>query len=187
MRRELFTIILLFSGIMASAQAKITLTVGENSVTATLVDNEATKSLLTLLAEGPVSLSMHDYGGFEKVGALPESLPTSNSQITTEPGDIMLYQCNQLVIFYGSNTWSYTRLGKIEGMIASEIKQFLGEGSITLIIASDSTVGVYEMNSESSVGATVYDLHGRSKSHDNQCLSEYRSGIYIVNGRKIIK
>ncbi|MDE6006111.1 MAG: hypothetical protein K2G67_00960 [Muribaculaceae bacterium] len=65
---------------------------------------------------------MNDYGGFEKVGELPWSLPTSNSQISTVPGDVMLYLGNNIVILYGTNSWWYTRLGKIEGMTADEIR-----------------------------------------------------------------
>ncbi len=69
---------------------------------------------------------MSDYGGFEKVGTLPLSFTTSNSQISTAPGDIMLYQGNQMVIFYGTNSWSYTRLGKIDNATAESVSQFLG-------------------------------------------------------------
>ena len=87
---------------MASSQTKILLKVGGNTMTATLADNEATRELTELLKQGDMTISMSDYGGFEKVGALPQSLPTSNTQITTMPGDIMLYQGDQLVIFYGS-------------------------------------------------------------------------------------
>ncbi|MDE6033349.1 MAG: hypothetical protein K2G15_05250, partial [Muribaculaceae bacterium] len=85
---------------MASAQTKVLLKVGGNTMTATLTDNEATRELTKLLEQGDMTIRMSDYGGFEKVGALPQSLPTSNTQITTAPGDIMLYQGNQMVIFY---------------------------------------------------------------------------------------
>ena len=110
---------------MASSQTKVQLKVGGNSMTATLTDNDATRELTKLLEQGDITIRMSDYGGFEKVGALPQSFPTSNTQITTEPGDIMLYQGNNMVIFYGPNSWSYTRLGKIDGGTASTIRQFL--------------------------------------------------------------
>ena len=73
---------------------------------------------------------MRDYGGFEKVGPLGQSLPTSNSQTTTQSGDIVLYQGNQVVIFYGSNTWSYTRLGRIDNLSGWE--EALGRGDVSV-------------------------------------------------------
>lgn len=77
---------------MAKAQNSIEITVGGRSMTATLADTEAARRLKEKLESAPVTVRMDDYGGFEKVGDLPWSLPTSNSQITTSPGDIMLYQ-----------------------------------------------------------------------------------------------
>lgn len=120
---------------MASSQTKVLLKIGENTMTALLIDNEATRELMKLLEQGDITIRMSDYGGFEKVGALPQSLPTSNTQITTMPGDIMLYQGDQLVIFYGSNSWRYTPIGKIDGANVSNLRRFLGNGSITLTIS----------------------------------------------------
>ena len=120
---------------MASSQTKVLLKIGENTMTALLIDNEATRELMKLLEQGDITIRMSDYGSFEKVGALPQSLPTSNTQITTMPGDIMLYQGNQLVIFYGSNSWRYTPIGKIDGANVSNLRRFLGNGSITLTLS----------------------------------------------------
>ena len=120
---------------MASSQTKVLLKIGENTMTALLIDNEATRELMKLLEQGDITIRMSDYGGFEKVGALPQSLPTSNTQITTMPGDIMLYQGDQLVLFYGSNSWRYTPIGKIDGANVSNLRRFLGNGSITLTIS----------------------------------------------------
>ena len=120
---------------MASSQTKVLLKIGENTMTALLIDNEATRELMKLLEQGDITIRMSDYGGFEKVGALPQSLPTSNTQITTMPGDIMLYQGDQLVIFYGSNSWRYTPIGKIDGANVSNLRRFLGNGGITLTIS----------------------------------------------------
>lgn len=165
---------------MANAQSKITLTVGNNSMTATLVDNDATRSLLQLLAKGPVTINMDDYGGFEKVGALPQSLPTSNTQITTQPGDIMLYQGHNMVIFYGSNSWSYTRLGKIEGATADNVRQFLGNGSISLTLSSDPA-GIDEISTDAHKMEKVYDLKGNLIT-----ARPLPPGIYIINGKKTL-
>ena len=86
------------------------------SFSATFAENAGAQALRELLADGPITISMSDYGGFEKVGPLGQSLPTNNSQITAQSGDIVLYQGNQIVMFYGSNAWSYTRLGKIDDL-----------------------------------------------------------------------
>ena len=128
---------------MASSQTKVLLKVSGNTMTATLTDNEATRELTKLLEHGDFTIRMSDYGGFEKVGVLPQSFPTSNTQITTVPGDIMLYQGNQMVIFYGSNSWSYTRLCKIDGATVSNLRQFLGNGDITLTLSLESSVSLH--------------------------------------------
>ena len=76
---------------------------------------------------------MSDYSGFEKVGSLGTSLPASNSQTTTQAGDIVLYNGNQIVVFYGSNSWSYTRLGHIDDLTGWE--DALGSGDVTVIFS----------------------------------------------------
>ena len=166
---------------MASSQTKVLLKVGGNTMTATLADNEATRELTKLLEQGDMTIRMSDYGGFEKVGALPQSLPTSNTQITTEPGDIMLYQGSQMVIFYGSNSWSYTRLGKIDGATASNLRQFLGNGDITLTLSLASSAGIEDVTADDTKEEIVYDLNGRRIT--KKALAP---GIYIVNGKKRI-
>ena len=166
---------------MASSQTKVRLKVGDATMTATLTDNEATRELTKLLEQGDITIRMSDYGGFEKVGALPQSLPTSNTQITTVPGDIMLYQGNQMVIFYGSNSWSYTRLGKIDGATAGSLKQFLGNGDVTLTLSLDSSAGIGGVTSEDNKEETVYDMNGRRITK-----KPLAPGIYIINGKKRI-
>ena len=166
---------------MASAQTKVVLKVGGNTMTASLTDNEATRELTKLLEQGDITIRMSDYGGFEKVGALPQSLPTSNTQITTEPGDIMLYQGHQMVIFYGSNSWSYTRLGKIDGATASNLRQFLGNGNITLTLSSESSSGIENVTADGNKEEIVYDLNGRRITK-----KPLAPGIYIINGKKTI-
>ena len=83
---------------------------------------------------------MHDYGNFEKVGSLPTSLPRNDEQITTEPGDIILYQGNQITIYYDTNTWSFTRLGKVNGLSQSELKAILGSGGVTAVFSIASGI-----------------------------------------------
>ena len=100
-------------------------------------DNAATRALVAALREASISYEADDYGGFEKVGALGRSLPTSTTQITTQPGDVILYSGNQIVLFYGSNSWSYTRIGKMEYGSLDELKSFLkaGQGKINVTLS----------------------------------------------------
>ena len=108
---------------------KMNVKVGDRSFTATLEDNTATRELIEMMKEAPVSIDMNDYSGFEKVGPLGRSLTTDNHQTKTSAGDIVLYSGNQIVMFYGSNSWSYTRIGKIDDL--SGWKDALGKGDIT--------------------------------------------------------
>ena len=104
--------------------------VGDTIFSATLEENVAVSALVDMMRESPVVLQMSDYSGFEKVGSLGTSLPASNSQTTTHAGDIVLYNGNQIVIFYGSNSWSYTRLGHIDDLTGWE--EALGNGDVTV-------------------------------------------------------
>lgn len=106
------------------------LTVEGVTFPATFADNQSAEALADLLTDGPLTLSLEDYGGFEKVGSLGQSLPTSNTHITTQSGDIMLYQSNQIVLFYGSNSWSYTRLGQVTDLTGWQ--EALGHGDVTV-------------------------------------------------------
>ena len=85
-----------------------------------------------LLANGPCTIQMSDYGNFEKVGPLGQSLPTNNQQITTEAGDIILYQGNQITICYDRNSWNFTRLGKINGVTSQQLRDILGSGDVSV-------------------------------------------------------
>lgn len=157
------------------------ITIGGRSETITLVNNDATRRLLEILANGPMSVSLNDYGGFEKVGSLPMSLPTSDSRITTEPGDVILYQGSNLVIFYGSNTWSYTRLGKINSLSANEIRAFLGNGAVEITLSLSPMSGIEKITTDNTNSDIVYDLKGNRINGRPQV-----PGMYIVNGRKTI-
>ena len=104
--------------------------VGGSTFTAALEENEAVDALVEMMEQGPVTIQMSDYSGFEKVGPLGTSIPASNQQTTTQAGDIVLYQGNQIVMFYGSNSWSYTRLGHIDDLTGWE--EALGNGDVTV-------------------------------------------------------
>ncbi len=182
MKKLFIAILFCFTSFIGMAQTKITLSVGEKTLTATLVENAATREMESLLSKGAIEVQMSDYGGFEKVGALPQSFTTSNRQITTEPGDIMLYQGNHIVIFYGTNSWSYTPLGKIDGASASELRQILGEGSISLRISLESENVVYNIYTETKDSHNkVYDINGNLISK-----RPLTSGLYVINGKKTL-
>lgn len=106
------------------------LTVEGVTFPATFADNQGAEALADLLTDGPLTLSLEDYGGFEKVGSLGQSLPTSNTHMSTQSGDIVLYQGNQVVLFYGSNAWSYTRLGQVTDLTGWQ--EALGHGDVTV-------------------------------------------------------
>ena len=97
---------------------------------AALENNDATAELVQMMKNQPIVISMSDYSGFEKVGSLGTTLPGSNSQMTTQAGDIVLYNNNQIVIFYGSNSWSYTKLGHVDDLTGWE--EVLGSGDVTV-------------------------------------------------------
>lgn len=111
-------------------EMKLQVQIGEHTFTATLEDNVAVDAFVGMMEEAPVVIRMSDYSGFEKVGSLGTSLPSDNSQTTTKAGDIVLYNSSQIVIFYGSNSWSYTRIGKIDDLTGWE--DALGSGDVTV-------------------------------------------------------
>ena len=115
------------------AAMKMNVEVNDSSFTATLAENAAVDALMDWIEEGPITLELSDYAGFEKVGPLGRSLPASDSQTTTQAGDIVLYQSNQIVLFYGSNSWSYTRLGSIDDLTGWE--DALGSGDVTVTLS----------------------------------------------------
>lgn len=114
---------------------KLQIQVNGHTLNAALADNTSAKALVGLLEEEPLTLELSDYGNFEKVGSLPKSLPRNDEQITTEPGDIILYLGNQLTIYYDVNTWNFTRLGKIDDVTQAELKEILGSGDVTVTLS----------------------------------------------------
>ena len=95
-------------------------------------DNDSVKSLMNL-AENGLEINMSKYGGFEQVGSIGATLPSNDSRITTNPGDIMLYSSNQIVVFYGSNTWAYTKLGHIN-LTKNELVELLSNKNVKITI-----------------------------------------------------
>lgn len=115
---------------------KIRLTVeGGRTFTATLVDNTSAQALVEQLAKGDITVDMEDYAGMEKVGTLGISLPRNDRPTTTGPGDLILYQGHNFVIYYDTNSWNFTRLGKIDNVSQTELKAALGEGDVRVTLS----------------------------------------------------
>ncbi len=98
-------------------------------------DNEAVRTLVGLAADEALTVQMSMYGGFEQVGPLGTRLPQNDVQTTTQAGDIVLYSGDKIVVFYGSNSWTYTRLGRITDRSGTEMKELLGNGDVTITLA----------------------------------------------------
>ena len=117
------------------ADNQIRVTVGSSSFIVNLEDNETAKALREMITDEDLTISASNYGGFEKVCQLGKTLPRNDKQITTEAGDVMLYSGNQIVFFYGANSWSYTKIGKVEASSIEELESVLS-GSETEVILS---------------------------------------------------
>lgn len=115
------------------SMTQIEVQIGAQTMIANLEENVATKELTSLLEDDEIVMSASNYGGFEKVCSLGQNLSRADEQIVTEPGDIMLYNGNQLVIFYDSNSWSYTRIGRIDAT-QEELEAFLSGDEDQVII-----------------------------------------------------
>ena len=100
-------------------------------------DNQAVERLRDMAEDGDITIQMSMYGGFEQVGSIGQSLPRDDKQTTTSSGDIVLYSGNQMVVFYGSNSWSYTRLGHISDKDEAEMADLLSQGDVTITISTE--------------------------------------------------
>ena len=109
--------------------------IGQTEIKVLWEDNESVAALRELAKSTPLTIALSPYGGFEQVGPIGQTLPRNDVQTTTEPGDIMLYSGNQIVVFYGSNSWSYTRLGRVTDMSREELTSLLGNGAVTITIS----------------------------------------------------
>ena len=108
----------------------LTLIIGDTEVPVTWEDNASVNAIREI---APLTVSMSMYGGFEQVGSLGQSITRNDVQMTTQAGDIVLYSGNQLVVFYGTNTWPYTKLGHVN-LSQSEMTELLGNGNVTVEI-----------------------------------------------------
>ena len=116
-------------------EKKMKMTVNNTPVDVKWEDNDAVKALRETVKDNPLTIKMSMYGGFEQVGSLGIDLPRNDTRITTKPGDVILYSGDQLVVFYGSNTWAYTRLGHINEKTQTELTELLSNGNVTIVIS----------------------------------------------------
>ena len=115
---------------VGEAPVKLKIHVNDTTFTATLEENSSAKAFAEFLAQGDMTLDMHDYGSFEKVADLPRSFPRNDKQIDTDAGDIILYQGNSITIYYDKNSWNFTRLARIDNVNKKRLQQILGNGNV---------------------------------------------------------
>ncbi len=104
-------------------------------LTVNLENNSSAKALIEKLNQNDITINMEDYANFEKVGSLEFDLPTNDEQITTSYGDIILYQGNKITIYYDTNSWNFTKLGRIDNVTQEELKRLLGKGNVTVTLS----------------------------------------------------
>ena len=160
---------------------KMYITIDGRTEAVTLTNNSATQELVAKLQEASVMVTLNSSGGFEIWGALGFSLPTSNEQINAQPGDIVLYNGSNICMFYGTNSWNYTLLGKIDGLSESELRTFLkaGESNISVTLSLSNTTDISQVKADGSK-SRAYTLSGTLAQVGHK-------GIIIQNGKKIIR
>lgn len=183
MTRILSLFIISLSIIMANAQTKINIEVNGKIMTATLASNASAEAFKDLF---PITIQMSDYGNFEKVGPLPHSIVRNDSQMSVGPGDIVLYQGSNVCIYYGTNSWAFTRLGKIDDATATEIKSFLNGSTVNVSFSLANSAGIEEVTATGNTAQEVYDLSGRKFNLNDRAISDLPKGLYIINGKKTL-
>ena len=160
---------------------KMYITIDGRTEAVTLTNNSATQALVAKLQEASGTVTLNSSGGFEIWGALGFSLPTSNEQINAQPGDIVLYNGSNICMFYGTNSWNYTLLGKIDGLSESELRTFLkaGESNISVTLSLSNTTGISQVKADGSK-SRAYTLSGTLAQVGHK-------GIIIKNGKVAIK
>ena len=143
-------------------------------------ENPSADAFLDLLKSGDVPVEMHDYGSFEKVGPLGTTLPRNDEQITTEPGDVILYQGDQITIYYDVNNWSFTRLGKVQDLSQAELKDILGSGNVTVTFSLSEG----RMEPESSkVLVVIFSRTGHTKPLAEYIAEDLNADLYEIEAK----
>ena len=143
-------------------------------------ENSSADAFLDLLKSGDVPVEMHDYGSFEKVGPLGTTLPRNDEQITTEPGDVILYQGDQITIYYDVNNWSFSRLGKVQDLSQAEMKEILGSGNVTVTFSLSEG----QMEPESSkVLVVIFSRTGHTKPLAEYIAEDLNADLYEIEAK----
>ena len=129
---ELLFLLTLLTATPAFAEEFIYAHIGQNVLTIKPENNSSAKAFMALLQKNDLTVEMRDYGNFEKVGSISSNLPQNDKPITTRPGDVILYQGNQITIYYDENSWNFTKLGKVQGVGQQELKSILGKGHVSV-------------------------------------------------------
>ena len=165
---------------VGSATQKMYLTIGGVTKSATLVSNSSTEALVAQLQKGNITYEAHDYGNFEKVGKLGYTFPENNEQINTVPGDLILYQGENLCIYYDTNSWNFTRIGKLDNMTKSDIKTWVNAGgdNVSVTLSISEPTGISQVKSD-EIKSKAYTIQGTLASSDAK-------GLVIQDGKKKI-
>ena len=158
------------------------ITIGNATQSVTLADTKAAQELAERLQNGPITVTLSSSGGFEIWGSLGFSLTSSNEQMTAKPGDVILYNGSNICIFYGSNSWSYTSIGKIDGLSESELRTFLkaGENNIQVTLSlSAETTNIENTVISDDMSDTYYTLGGVPVEYPSH-------GMFIKRGKKVV-
>ena len=163
-----------------NTETSLNVTVGNRTFTATLENNVAVDAFVQMLNESDITIEMSDYAEFEKVGSPGKTLPTDNSRITTKAGDIVLYNANQIVAFYGTNTWSYTKLAVIDDLTGWE--EALGKGDVEITFSlADKKAGKFNFNTRTVMLNSGYEMPinglGTYSLHGDECINSVKSAL----------
>jgi len=190
-------------GRMAASEAEKQIEASETMIYAHIGDqvleiqpesNSSAAAFVEQLTKSDVTVELHDYGNFEKVGPLGMDLPTNDERITTEPGDLILYQGNQITIYYDTNTWSFTRLGKVQGLSQTKLKAMLGDGGVTVTFSLNretpkaQEIGEFDFNTHTVLLNSGYEMPilglGTYALDYDTCVSSVKT--LLANGGRLI-
>ncbi len=181
------------SGIATADEQMIYAHIGEHVLTIQPSGNSSADAFMELLRAGDLTVEMHDYGHFEKVGSIGSNLPRNDEPITTEPGDVILYQGTEITIYYDVNSWNFTRLGKVQNMTQDELKKILGGGNVTtrftLTPPADKTAGIFDFANRTVllnsgfempiIGLGTWTL--TNESAENSVYHALRTGMRLID------
>ncbi len=188
MKKFVIIMLLAMSNVCLSFATKITIEVNGYTLTATLEDNTSAAALVELLKEGSITVEAREYGGFEKVGALPESLPQNDTEITTSPGDIILYTGSSICFYYAQNTWDFTLLGRVDDAESYDFESIYGSGSATFVLRLADATAVSLVEADSQVVKTEsISLDGRQMEGRGVVVERQTLANGSVRTRKVIR